>query len=69
MKYLKLYEEFRVEELEETEVQQDQELSDKTIDDVLNPKFFSEEEKEEKESEEVFQDSKGVYHISNWNVY
>ncbi len=66
MKYLKLYEDFRVEELEETEVQQNQELSNKTIDDVLNPKFFSEEEKE---SEEVFQDERGVYHISNWDVY
>jgi septin family protein len=67
MRYLKLYEEFRTEELEETEVKQDQELSDKTIDDVLNPKFFSEEEKEE--SEEVFQDERGVYHISNWTTY
>lgn len=68
MRYLKLYEEFRTEELEEIEVQQYQELSDKTIDDVLNPDFFKEEEKEE-ESEEVFQDERGVYHISNWNVY
>ncbi len=67
MRYLKLYEEFRTEELEEIEVQQKQELSDKTIDDVLDPNFFSEEEKEE--SEEVFQDERGVYHISNWNVY
>jgi len=68
MRYLKLYEEFRTEELEETEVQQKQELSDKTIDDVLNPDFFKEEEEKE-ESEEVFQDERGVYHISNWNVY
>jgi hypothetical protein len=67
MRYLKLYEEFRTEELEEIEIQKDQELSDKTIDDVLNPDFFKEEEKEE--SEEVFQDERGVYHISNWNVY
>ncbi len=68
MKYLKLYEEFRTEELEEIEIQKDQELSDKTIDDVLNPDFFSEKEEKE-ESEEVFQDKKGVYHINNWNVY
>jgi hypothetical protein len=67
MRYLKLYEEFRTEELEEIEIQKDQELSDKTIDDVLNPDFFREEEKEE--SEEVFQDERGVYHINNWNVY
>ena len=68
MRYLKLYEEFRTEELEEIEIQKDQELSDKTIDDVLNTDFFKEEESEE-ESEEVFQDERGVYHISNWNVY
>jgi len=64
MRYLKLYEEFRTEELEEIEIQKDQELSDNTIDDVLNTDFFKEEE-----SEEVFQDERGVYHISNWNVY
>jgi hypothetical protein len=70
MRYLKLYEKFRTEELEEIEIQKDQELSDKTIDDVLNPDFFSEEEEKEKEeSEEVFQDKRGVYHINNWNVY
>jgi len=67
MRYLKLYEEFRTEELEEIEIQKDQELSDKTIDDVLNPDFFKEEEKEE--TSEVSQDERGVYHISNWNVY
>jgi hypothetical protein len=63
MRYLKLFEEFRIEELEETEVQNDQDLSDKTIDDVLNPDFFKEK------SDEVIQDEKGVYHITNWNVY
>jgi hypothetical protein len=61
MRYLRLYEEFRVEELEEIEVQKNQE-SDKTIDDVLNTDFFTEEK-------EVYQDSKGVYHIKNWIVY
>jgi hypothetical protein len=63
MRYLKLYEEFRTEELEETEVQY-QELSDKTIDDVLKDDFF-----DDKEESEVFQDERGVYHINNWNVY
>jgi hypothetical protein len=65
MIYLKLYEEFRTEELEETEVQ-DQELSDKTIDDVLKYDFFDDEKEEESE---VFQDKKGVYHIKNWTIY
>jgi len=63
MIYLKLYEEFRTKELEETEVQ-DQHLSDKTIDDVLKDDFF-----DDKEESEVFQDERGVYHINNWNVY
>jgi hypothetical protein len=66
MRYLKLYEEFRTEELEEIEIQKDQELSDKTIDDVLDPNFF---EDEKEKSDEVIQDEKGVYHITNWNVY
>jgi hypothetical protein len=43
MKYLKLYEEFRTEELEDIQLDKDQELSDKTIDDVLDPNFFEEE--------------------------
>jgi hypothetical protein len=66
MRYLKLYEEFKTEELEEIEIQKDQELSDKTIDDVLNPDFFKDEEQE---SDEVTQDERGVYHISNWTTY
>jgi hypothetical protein len=63
MRYLKLYEEFITQEPEETEVLQDQDLSDKTIDDVLKDDFFDESE------EEVFQDQKGVYHIKNWTIY
>lgn len=66
MRYLKLYEEFRTEELEDIQLDKDQELSDKTIDDVLDPNFF---EEEEKESEEVNQDSRGVYQIKNWTTY
>ncbi len=66
MRYLKLYEEFKTEELEEIEIQKDQELSDKTIDDILHPDFFKDKEESE---EEVFQDERGVYHIRNWNVY
>jgi hypothetical protein len=68
MRYLKLYEEFKFEqEVIEPEVQT--ELSDKTTDDILNDDFFKEEEKEETETDEVFQDKRGVYHIKNWNVY
>jgi hypothetical protein len=64
MRYLKLYEEFKT-ELEETEVQQ-QELSNKTIDDVLKDDFF---EEESEEGSEVYKDNRGVYHIKNWKVY
>jgi hypothetical protein len=68
MKYLKLYEEFKFEqEVIEPEVQT--ELSDTTTDDILNDDFFKEEEKEETETDEFFQDERGVYHIKNWNVY
>jgi hypothetical protein len=67
MRYLKLYEEFKTELEEETEVQKDQELSDKTIDDVLDPDFFKDQEEEE--SDEVTQDERGVYQIKNWLVY
>jgi hypothetical protein len=64
MRYLKIYEEFKT-ELEEIEVQQ-QELSNKTIDDVLKDDFF---EEESEESSEVYKDKNDVYHIKNWKVY
>jgi hypothetical protein len=67
MRYLKLYEEFKTELEEETEVKKDQELSDKTIDDVLDSDFFKDQEEEE--SDEVTQDERGVYQIKNWLVY
>lgn len=67
MKYLKLYEEFKFEqEVIEPEVQT--ELSDTTTDDILKDDFFKEEE-EESDSDEVYKDESGVYHIKNWNVY
>jgi hypothetical protein len=66
MKYLKLYEEFKIgEDLIEPEIQIETELSDKTTDDVLKDDFF----KEVEESDEVYKDEKAVYHIKNWNVY
>ena len=58
MKYLKLFEAF-VSDIPQVE------LSDKTIDDVLNTDFF-EEEIEDKGSTI---DSNGVIHIKNWNTY
>lgn len=70
MKYLKLYEEFRLREeelVEEPEI--DTEVSDTTIDDVLNPDFFKDVEVEKEEEGDVSVDSNGVYSIKNWNVY
>ena len=58
MKYLKLFEAFV------TDIPQ-VELSDKTIDDVLNPDFFEEEIDDEASTI----DSNGVIHIKNWNIY
>jgi hypothetical protein len=62
MKYLKIYEKFRQPDIEVLEPEV--ELSDKTIDDVLDPNFFS-----DIEEEESYIDSKGVIHIKNWNQY
>lgn len=62
MKYLKLYEEFKIlqdlidkEVIEKPEI----EITDTTIDDVLKDDFF----------DQVKQDSNGVYQILNWEVY
>jgi hypothetical protein len=52
MKYIKLYEEFKYDELEIIEPEVNMELPS----DVL-------------ESEEVYRDENGVYHIKNWTVY
>jgi hypothetical protein len=61
MRYIKLYENFEVDELVEEPIV----LSDKTIDDVLGGNFFDEDD----EDEGSFIDRRGVYHIKNWNVY
>jgi hypothetical protein len=60
VRYLKLFEEF---------VETMPELSDKTIDDVLKPGFFDDEEDEEVEDKGSTIDSNGVIHIKNWNIY
>ena len=59
MRYLKLFEQF-------VETMPKRELSDKTIDDVLKPGFFDDEEIEDDGSTI---DSNGVIHIKNWNTY
>lgn len=65
MKYIKLYEEFRLTsptEYEATTLEPSEvELSDKTVDDVLSDTFFDEEEEEVEDS--------GVITIAGWNVY
>lgn len=65
MKYIKLYEEFRLTsptEYEATTLEPSEvELSDKTVDDVLSDTFFDEEEQEVEDS--------GVITIAGWNVY
>lgn len=62
MRYLKLFEAF-------VEVMHKRVLSDKTIDDVLKPGFFDEEEDEEVEDKGSTIDSNGVVHIKNWHTY
>jgi hypothetical protein len=64
VRYLKLFEVF-------VETMPKRELSDKTIDDVLKPGFFDEEEIDEEEIEDKGStiDSNGVIHIKNWNTY
>lgn len=60
MRYLKLFEAF-------VELMPKRVLSDKTIDDVLKPGFFDEEEDVEDKGSII--DSNGVIHIKNWNIY
>ena len=62
MKKLKLYEEFIQSQVE---IEGDIEISDKTIDDVLDGNFFGDIVEEELLS----QDKNGVYNIKNWKYY
>lgn len=57
MRYVKLYREF-------VEVDQDIEISDKTIKDVLSDDFF-----DDYKDTGSYIDSKGVIHIKNWKIY
>lgn len=63
MKYLKLYEHFVQSQVE---IQDEIEISDKTIDDVLSDDFFDDMKKEDKQ---VTIDNKGVHHVKNWKAY
>jgi hypothetical protein len=63
MKWIKLYEDFKYEqEILEPELDFETETSDKTVDDVLKTDFFENDNK-------VYQDERGVYHITDWKIY
>lgn len=63
MKWIKLYEDFKYEkEVLEPELDFETETSDKTVDDVLKTDFFENDNK-------VYQDERGVYHITDWKIY
>jgi hypothetical protein len=64
MKYVKLFEEFRVNKKEKVLDLDEIELSDKTIDDVLKPGFFDDDL-----DDESYIDKNGIIHIKNWNQY
>lgn len=57
MKYIKLYEEFKYGELEIIEPE------------IIEPEVNTELSNDVLESEEVYKDENGVYHIKNWTVY
>lgn len=67
MKYLRLYEEFM--KNSEMEIDTEQELSDKTIDDVLKDDFFDDVEDKELEDDSKEYSKDEVIHIKNWKVY
>ena len=65
MRYLRFYREFREYETQDVEVAHEDELTDTTIEDVLDPDFFKDVESDD----EVSKDASGVYHIKSWKVY
>lgn len=65
MRYLRFYREFREYEIQDIEVAPEHELTDTTIEDVLDPDFFKDVESDD----EVNRDDSGVYHIKSWKVY
>jgi hypothetical protein len=65
MKYLKFYKEYKIAEID---VEDDIELSDKTIDDVLKDDFIKDIESDI-EKDVVIKDKNNVYTITDWKVY
>jgi hypothetical protein len=65
MKYLKFYKEYK---LAEIDIEDDIELSDKTIDDVLKDDFIKDIESDI-EKDVVIKDKNNVYTIADWKVY
>jgi hypothetical protein len=65
MKYLKFYKEYK---LAEIDLEDDIELSDKTIDDVLKDDFIKDIESDI-EKDVVTKDKNNVYTITDWKVY
>lgn len=68
MRYLKLYEKF-IQDIDDIDVDQDIELSDKTIDDVMKDDFFDDVKDKDLKSDDSYIDSKGTIHIKNWKIY
>ena len=63
MKWIKLYEDFKYEqEILEPELDLDKETSDMNVEDSLKTNFFEKDSK-------VYQDERGVYHITDWKIY
>lgn len=65
MKYLKFYKEYKIAEID---IEDDIELSDKTIDDVLKDDFIKDIESDIKKNV-VIKDKNNVYTITDWKVY
>lgn len=59
MKYIKIYEDFEIEEIEK-------EVSNYTIDDVLNGEMFKDDVLTDDDS---YIDENGIIHIKNWLRY
>ena len=68
MRYLKLYEEFKIIQDEEVDTLEKPEVSNKTIEDVLKDDFFDDIEDKELEDDSKEYSSE-VINIKNWKVY
>jgi hypothetical protein len=68
VRYLKLYEEFKIIQDEEVDTLEKPEVSNKTIEDVLKDDFFDDIEDKELEDDSKEYSSE-VINIKNWKVY